>query len=57
MMGGKLLDTGAYVLYTIPGKEYWDIIINKGLTNRGSDGYKESEDVTASGVKAEKSGC
>jgi hypothetical protein len=55
MVGGKLLDTGAYVLYTIPGKDYWDIIINKGLTNSGSDGYKESEDVTRARIKAEKS--
>jgi hypothetical protein len=54
MMSGKLLDTGAYVLYTIPGKEYWEIILNKGLTNSGSDGYKESEDVHRFKVKAEK---
>lgn len=56
MMGGKLLDTGAYVLYTIPGKEYWEIIINKGLKNSGTDGYKESEDVNRFKVKAEKNG-
>ncbi|MES2004235.1 MAG: DUF2911 domain-containing protein [Bacteroidota bacterium] len=56
MMGGKLLDTGAYVLYTIPGKEYWEIIINKGLKNSGTDGYKESEDVNRFKVKAEKMG-
>jgi hypothetical protein len=54
MMGGKLLDTGTYVLYTIPGKEYWEIILNKGLTNWGTDGYKESEDVNRFKVKAEK---
>ena len=56
MMGGKLLDTGSYVLYTIPGKEYWEIIINKGLTNSGTDGYKESEDVNRFKVKANKLG-
>ncbi|MEO8173729.1 MAG: DUF2911 domain-containing protein [Sediminibacterium sp.] len=56
MMGGKLLDTGSYVIYTIPGKEYWDIVINKGVTNSGTDGYKESEDVNRFKVKAEKSG-
>jgi tetratricopeptide (TPR) repeat protein len=45
-IGGKLLDTGNYVIYAIPHqKEDWDIIINKGLTNWGTDGYKESEDV------------
>ena len=57
MMGGKLLDTGTYVLYTIPGKEYWEIIINKGLKNSGTDGYKESEDVNRFKVKAEKMGA
>lgn len=54
MMGGKLLDTGSYVFYTVPGKEYWEIVINKGLTNSGTDGYKESEDVNRFKVKAEK---
>lgn len=54
MISGKLMDTGAYVLYTIPGKEYWEIIFNKGLTNSGSDGYKESEDVHRFKVRAEK---
>jgi len=44
--GGKDLDTGSYVLYTIPGKTEWEIILNKGLNNGGLDGYKESEDVT-----------
>lgn len=43
--GGKDIDTGSYVLYTIPGEKEWEIILNKGLTNSGTDGYKESEDV------------
>ncbi len=44
-IGGKDLDTGSYVLYTIPGKNQWEIILNKGLKNWGSDGYLESDDV------------
>ncbi len=44
-IGGKHVDTGTYVLYTIPGIDSWDIILNKGLKNWGTDGYKESEDV------------
>lgn len=44
-VGGKDLDTGMYVLYTIPGKNQWEIILNKGLKNWGTDGYKETEDV------------
>jgi hypothetical protein len=53
-MGGKSLDTGSYVLYTIPGKETWEIVINKGLNNWGTDGYKESEDVVRFKVKSMK---
>lgn len=44
-IGGKHVDSGTYVLYTIPGIDSWDIILNKGLKNWGTDGYKESEDV------------
>ncbi len=45
-IGGKLIDTGTYVLYTIPRKKGdWDVIINKGVTNWGTDGYKMSDDV------------
>jgi tetratricopeptide (TPR) repeat protein len=42
---GKRVDTGSYALYTIPGAESWEIILNKGIKNWGVDGYKESEDV------------
>lgn len=44
-MGGKKIDTGTYVLYTIPGVDSWEIILNKGVNNWGIDGYKEAEDV------------
>lgn len=44
-LGGKKIDTGTYVLYTIPGVDSWEIILNKGVNNWGVDGYKESEDV------------
>ncbi len=42
---GKKIDTGSYALYTIPGKETWEIILNKGVKNWGIDGYAESDDV------------
>ncbi len=42
---GKKVDTGSYALYTIPGTESWTIILNKGTSNWGIDGYKESDDV------------
>ncbi len=44
-LGGKKIDTGTYVLYTIPGFDIWEIILNKGIANWGIDGYKEGQDV------------
>jgi len=44
-MGGKKVDTGTYVLYSIPNADSWEIILNKGLKNWGTDGYKPTEDV------------
>jgi hypothetical protein len=44
-ISGKKLDSGTYVLYTIPNVDSWEIILNKGVNNSGVDGYKESEDV------------
>lgn len=42
---GKHVDTGSYALYTIPGNETWEIVLNKGTKNWGIDGYQESDDV------------
>jgi hypothetical protein len=44
-IGGKKLDSGAYIIYTIPNEESWEVILNKGLKNSGVDDYNESEDV------------
>src|SRR5678816_2900841 len=44
-INGRKLDSGSYALYTIPGLETWEVIINKGIENMGTEGYKESEDV------------
>lgn len=44
-INGKRLDTGTYALYTIPSEGSWEIILNKGIGNWGSNGYKESDDV------------
>jgi hypothetical protein len=52
--GGKRVDTGTYVLYTIPGQDNWEIILNKGLKNWGIDGYKETEDVARISVSSYK---
>ncbi len=52
---GKKIDTGTYALYTIPGQNTWQIILNKGVSNWGSDSYKESDDVARFTVKSFKS--
>lgn len=44
-INGRRLDSGSYAIYTIPNLESWDIIFNKGITNSGVAGYKESDDV------------
>ena len=44
-INGKKIDSGSYALYSVPGEDNWEIIINKGVKNWGTDGYKESEDV------------
>jgi len=53
-INGKKIDTGSYALYTIPGEESWEIIINKGVSNWGINGYKESDDVVRFKVNSEK---
>jgi hypothetical protein len=42
---GKKVDTGSYALYSIPGEESWEIILNRGVKNWGIDGYNDSADV------------
>jgi hypothetical protein len=54
-VGGVAVKAGEYAIYTIPNKDSWEIILNKGLTNWGIDGYKESDDVARFKVKPEAS--
>ncbi len=53
-INGKKIDTGSYALYTIPGTDSWDIILNKGYKNSGIVGYKESDDVIRFKVEKQK---
>ena len=52
---GKHIDSGSYALYTIPGEDNWEIILNKGVKNWGSMGYQESADVIRVTVPSMKS--
>ena len=50
-VGGVAVKAGSYVLYTIPNKDEWEVIVNKGINNWGTDGYKADEDVAKFKVK------
>ncbi len=52
-VGGVAVPAGEYAIYTIPNKDSWEVILNKGLTNWGVDGYKETDDVARFKVKPE----
>ncbi|GEO08243.1 DUF2911 domain-containing protein [Segetibacter aerophilus] len=44
-IGGKTLDSGRYVIYTIPAAGQWDVVFSKGTAYPGQDGFKENDDV------------
>ena len=51
-VGGMAVKAGSYVLYTVPNKDEWEVVLNKGLNNWGTDGYKAEEDVAKFKVKS-----
>lgn len=51
---GNKIDTGTYVIYTIPTEKDWTVIINKGVKNWGSDQYKQEDDVCRITVTPER---
>lgn len=53
-IGDQKIKAGDYVIYTIPGEKEWEVIINKGINNWGTDGYKAEDDVVRTKVKALK---
>ena len=44
-IGGKNLDSGSYVIYTVPNQGQWNVVFSKGTAYPGSEGFKESDDV------------
>jgi len=57
MFAGKSLKAGTYVMYTIPGKTSWTIILNSELAQWGAFGYDKVKDknVLEVSVPAEQS--
>lgn len=52
-IAGRAVDTGMYAIFTIPGKNEWTFILNKGAKNWGSD-YDEKNDIFRVTVPAAK---
>lgn len=44
-IGKTTLDSGSYVIYTIPHKSQWVVVFSKGTVYPGAEGFKESDDV------------
>jgi Protein of unknown function (DUF2911)/Tetratricopeptide repeat len=44
MISGQLLKAGEYAIYTVPNEKEWELIINKGSANWGTD-YKQEDDI------------
>ncbi len=52
-IGGQALKAGEYAIYTVPNVGEWEIIINKGSANWGTD-YKQEDDLFRVKVKPMK---
>ena len=44
IFGGQPLKAGEYAIYTVPNENEWEVIINKGSANWGTD-YKQADDI------------
>lgn len=49
-IGGQPLKAGEYAVFTVPNKNEWEVIINKGSANWGTD-YKQADDLLRIKVK------
>lgn len=52
---GRLLETGTYALFTIPGPEAWTFVFNRQANQWGATTYDEADDVLRVNVPAAKS--
>jgi hypothetical protein len=53
MFGDKEVKAGTYALFTIPNKDSWEVILNKGLHQWGAFTYDEKMDVIRTKAKVE----
>jgi hypothetical protein len=55
IVGNKILNTGKYALFTIPGEKEWTIIINADTSLHGAFGYDMKKDIHRFKVQPVKS--
>ncbi len=53
-INGKELSAGEYSLFTIPGKDSWQVMFNTNLNLSGTDGYQDSEEALRITAKPSK---
>jgi len=51
VIGGTKVPAGSYSFYTVPGKDEWEVILNKNTGNWGAMGYDTKDDVVRVKVK------
>ena len=56
LVANKIIPSGSYALFTIPGKDEWVIIINKNWEQHLADNYDEKDDVVRVKIKPEIKG-
>ena len=56
LVANKIIPSGSYALFTIPGKDEWVIIINKNWEQHLADNYDEKDDVVRVKIKPEIEG-
>lgn len=52
MFANKFIKAGTYALYTIPGENYWTVILNSNTDSLGAFFYDESKDLARIQVPA-----
>lgn len=53
-VGGQKLAKGTYALFTVPGRETWDVVFNKQGEQWGAFNYDKAQDAARLTVKPEK---
>lgn len=51
LVGGTKLPAGTYGLFTVPDREEWKVVLNRGATQWGAYQYKAEDDVVRIAVK------